>query len=157
MKNINSSDGLAEDLIRSFIQLAVAEQHIKTLIEKRVSELENGIINTQDTEELNKNFEATKDLRTDLEVYAEARRADMRFLYELYGGRGNKEMWCLVKHGAVAMYTAFEAYQASEMDEELLDMALNKNRLFIKALSRFLGVSVTECAACFADILKGGR
>ena len=44
MKNIHSSDGMAEDLIRSFTQIANAELHVKTLLEKRISELENGMV-----------------------------------------------------------------------------------------------------------------
>ena len=28
------------------------------------------------------------------------------------------------------------------------------NKLFVKAMSKFLGVTITECASCFSDILK---
>ena len=51
MKNIHSSDGMAEDLIRSFTQIANAELHVKTLLEKRISELENGMVKENDTED----------------------------------------------------------------------------------------------------------
>lgn len=156
MKNVHSSDGLAEDLIRSFVQMAIAEQHVKTLIEKRVSELENALIDIDDLNEIAKNGEELINLKSDLQCYATLRRADMLYLYKIYGEKGNKEMWCTVKHLAIAMYTAFEAFQASENDEYLLDLALEKNKSFIRALSQFLGVEITECASCFADILKGG-
>lgn len=157
MKNVNSADGLAEDLIRSFVQMAVIEQHIKTLIEKRTSELENGIIDVKDISAITKNGDQIENLRNDLETYASLRRSDMLYLYRLYGEKGNKEMWCIVKHAGIAMYTAFEAYQASDKDEDLLDFAYEKNKLFIKALSEFLGIKITECAACFADMLKEGE
>ena len=62
-----------------------------------------------------------------------------------------------VKHLGMAMYTAFEAYQASDNDPEMLDFALRANQMFIKAVTEFLGVEVTECASCFSDILKTGE
>jgi hypothetical protein len=53
------------------------------------------------------------------------------------------------------MMTLFEAYQASDDDAELLHMAYEANEAFTNAMSRFLGVEITSCAACFADALKG--
>ncbi|MHC5215187.1 hypothetical protein ACYSNR_00860 [Enterococcus sp. LJL128] len=154
MKNKHSTDGIAEDIIRSFVQIASAEMHAKTLLEKRVSELENGFIDfDSDTPQ---QLEKIEDLKEEINTLAELRRSDMLYLFNLYGATGDKEKWCSVKHLGIAMMTAFEAWQASDSDEDLLSAALNKNRLFIKAVSQFLGVEVTECAACFADILKGG-
>lgn len=60
----------------------------------------------------------------------------------------------MVKHASGAMYTMFESWQASERDEELLSMAIQINKMFIKALTCFLGVEITECSSCFSDILK---
>ena len=151
LENKHSTDGMAEDIIRSFVQIAVMEMHTKTLFEKRVSELENGMVNEDD---ITKQLEEIKELESEIHDLADIRRSDMLHLYELYGGVGNKEKWCSVKHLAIAMMTAFEAWQASDNDEYLLMIALKKNRYFIKALSAFLGVEITECAACFADILK---
>ncbi|MEI5994032.1 hypothetical protein [Candidatus Enterococcus mansonii] len=155
MENKHSTDGIAEDLIRSFVQVASAEMHTKTLLEKRVSELENGLIDLETALEMQ--LQKITDMKEEITVLAELRRADMLYLFELYGSRGDKEKWCTVKHLAIAMMTAFEAWQASENDEALLSTALTKNKLFIKALTQFLGVEVTECAACFADIIKGGQ
>ena len=39
----------------------------------------------------------------------------------------------------------------------MLDFALRANQMFIKAVTEFLGVEVTECASCFSDILKTGE
>jgi len=155
MENKHSTDGIAEDLIRSFVQITSAELHAKTLLEKRVSELENGLIDLET--ELESQLQKITECKEEIIILAEIRRADMLYLFELYGSCGDKEKWCTVKHLASAMMTAFEAWQASASDEALLSAALTKNKLFIKALTQFLGVEVTECAACFADIIKGGE
>ena len=39
MENKHSSDGIAEDLIRSFVQMASVELHTKTLIQKGYQKL----------------------------------------------------------------------------------------------------------------------
>lgn len=151
MENKHSSDGIAEDLIRSFVQMASVELHTKTLIEKRISEIENGMVNEED---IPKQLEVIQGLKDDIEEQANTRRSIMLYLYNLYGQKGNKEYWCMVKHLSMAMYTMFESWQASDRDEELLDMAIQINKMFIKALTCFLGVEITECSACFGDILK---
>jgi len=157
MQNVHSTDGLAEDLIRSFVQIAVMEMHSKTLLEKRVSEMENGLIDVEKPEVLKEQLSKIGDLKEGIAELAQLRRGDMLYLFNLYGAKGDKEKWCSVKHLGIAMMCAFEVWQASDKDEELLTMALGKNRLFIKVLSQFLGVDVTECASCFADILKGEK
>jgi len=151
MENKHATDGIAEDIIRSFVQIAVLEMHVKTLLEKRVSELENGLVVADNIEG---HLEVIDELEVDIHELAELRRGDMLYLYELYGNVGDKEQWCSVKHGAIAMMCAFEAWQGSDHDPFLLSAALKKNQYFIKVLSTFLGVEITECAACFADILK---
>ena len=151
MENKHATDGIAEDIIRSFVQIAVLEMHTKTLLEKRVSELEHGMV---DEDKIDEQLEVISELEIEIHELAEVRRGDMLYLYEMYGSVGNKEKWCSVKHLGIAMMTAFEAWQASDNDPFLLSTALKKNRYFIRAMSEFLGVEITECAACFADILK---
>lgn len=151
--NINSSDGIAEDLIRAFVQVGCAELHAKTLLEKANAELENGLIDIYDTAKVQKQTEKITYITEEIDNLAELRRSLMLRLFEMYDG--DKSWWCMVKHLGIGAYTLFEAYQASDNDSELLDMALAANRRFISALTQFLGLEITECAACFADALKG--
>lgn len=157
MFNQHSSDGIAEDLIRSFVQVAAAELHAKTILEKRVSELENGLIDTTNVDVVNAHLDKIELAKNDLVDLAECRRDDMRYLYTLFEEMGDKEQWCTVKHLSMAMITAFEVWQASDEDEVLLNIALKKNKLFVKSISRFIGVELTDCASCLSDMLKGAK
>lgn len=151
--NQNSSDGIAEDLIRAFVQVGCAELHAKTLLEKANAELENGIIDIYDPNEVRKQTDKITYITDEIDNLANTRRSIMLRLFNMYDG--DKSWWCMVKHLGVGAYTMFEAYQASENDPDLLDMALAYNERFISAMSQFLGLEITECAACFADALKG--
>jgi len=154
-ENKHSTDAIAEDVIRSFTQLSANELHLKTLIEKRESELQNDLI---DFEKVNYQefIENLGHLSEELEDVTELRREMMLFVYELYDSIGDKERWCNVKHYAGASITAFEAWQAMPKNDKLYDFWQRSNRLFIGSLSRFLGLEMTECASCFADMIKGG-
>lgn len=152
MRNIQS-DGVAEDLIRAFVQVGCAEVHAKTLLEKYNAELENGLIDIE--KDLDSHTEKLNDIIEELTSLAELRRALMKRLFDMYDG--DKDYWCLVKHLGIGAYTLFEAYQASDDDVELYTLALDANKRFIKALTHFLRQEITECAACFADALKGER
>lgn len=154
--NKNSSDGLAEDLIRAFVQIGCAESHTKTLIEKTDAELNNGLIDTNNKDAVEKAINHLNELIEELGSLSELRRDMMRYLQRMYPN-GDKTYWCLVKHLGVGAYTAFEVYQASNDDPELLQMAIEANKRFTKALTHFLGVEITECAACFSDSLKKGE
>lgn len=147
------ADGAAEDIIRAFVQVGCAELHAKTLLEKANAELENGLIDIYDTAKVQKQTEKITYITEEIDNLAELRRSLMLRLFNMYDG--DKTWWCMVKHLGVGAYTLFEAYQASDNDSELLDMALAANRRFISALTQFLGLEITECAACFADALKG--
>lgn len=141
------SDGIAEDLIRSFVQVGCAEVHMKTLIEKTNSELENDMVEVfqAQSEKLNELVEEANNL-------AELRRSIMLRLFNMYDG--DKDYWCVVKHLGIGAFTLFEAYEASEDDPALLELALEANKRFIKAMCRFLGTEIVDCAACFADLMS---
>lgn len=151
--NRNSSDGLAEDLIRAFTQVGCAESHAKTLLEKATAELDNGLIDIENHDVVEKQIEHINDLTDEINELAELRRDMMRYLQKLYPN-GDKNYWCMVKHLSIASMTAFEVYQASDDDPELLNMALEANKRFVKAMTHFLGVEISECASCFSDMLR---
>lgn len=154
MKNPLSTSGIAEDMIRSYIQFGCAEIHAKSLYEKTIAELNNGLIDVEDAEVRNKHLERAEMFKDDINTYASLRRDVMRKLLELFPN-GDKSMWCQAKHLGIAMMTLFEAYQGSDGDVELLHMAYEANEAFTLAMSRFLGVTITSCSACLSDALKG--
>lgn len=147
MENPHSSDGTAEDLIRSFVQFGSAEMHLKTLVEKTLAKIENP--SPDDPDDLMEQLVGYED---QMEEVASLRRKAMLALFELYNG--NKDAWCLVKHLGIGAMQMFEAYQASDNDVELFNLWVESNKAFTKALCVFLGVEITDCAACFADMLK---
>ena len=147
MENPHSSDGIAEDLIRSFVQFGTAEMHLKTLVEKTLAKIENP--SPDDPDDLMEQLVGYED---QMEEVASLRRKAMLTLFEMYNG--NKDAWCLVKHLGIGAMQMFEAYQASDNDVELFNLWVESNKAFTKALCVFLGVEITDCAACFADMLK---
>ena len=148
MKNVHSSDGIAEDMIRSFVQFGAAELHLKTLVEKSEAKLRDGL-----TEDMDGEVSKLLEYQKQLDEVTELRRSMMLTLFEMYDG--DKDAWCLVKHLGMGMITAFEAAQASDFEPKMYELWLKANSQFTKALSEFLGTEITDCAACFADMLKG--
>lgn len=153
MKNKLSEVGYAEDLIRSYVQFGCAEIHAMGLFYKSQAELENGIIDVTDGNILNAQLERCEQYKQDIENYATIRRRVMRKLMEMFDG--NKDMWCQVKHLGIGAMCLFEAYEGSDNDIELLVMAYDANKEFVSAMTRFLGMEMTDCAACLSDMLKG--
>ena len=155
-RNQNSEIGAAEDLLRSIVQMGCAEVHAQTLYYKATSELENGIVDVTDQDAVQKHLEKLEMFREDIDTYAGLRRRMTRSLFDMFDGEDkDKNMWCQIKHLGIASYTAFETYQASEQDPELLLIAYETNRAFVKAVTRFLGVEISDCASCLSDSLKG--
>ena len=154
MKHVtNGVDGIAEDLIRSIVQLSCSELHAKTLYEKYTAELENGLIDTENQEVVDKQIEKIDSALLDLNELAQLRRKAMLQLYGLFDG--NKDYWCQVKHLGAASYCLMECYLASDDDMELLQLAMDANKAFVRAVSQFIGVEITDCAACLSDMLRG--
>ena len=154
MKHVTSGvDGIAEDLLRSIVQLSCGELHAKTLYEKFTAELENGLIDTEDPKVVDDQIDKIDSALADLNEIAQLRRRAMLSLYNLY--EGDKSYWCQVKHLGAAAYTLMECYLASDDDMELLQLTMDANRAFIRAVSQFIGVEITDCAACLSDLLKG--
>ena len=155
MRNEMSTSGIGEDMLRSIIQFGCAELHAKTLYEKTRAELENGIIDCEDETALKAAIDRMEEFRKDVENYSELRRRSMRALMRMF--EGDKDMWCQIKHLGTGAMTMWEAYEASDGDGELLDIAYDANKEFVKAVTRFLGMEITDCAACLSDMLKGDK
>lgn len=154
MENKHASNGMAEELIRSIAQLGAMEYHYKTLVEKTNAELENGLVELETNEALTAQINKLNDYKDDLVQTAELRRKLMLKLYGMFSG--DKDLWCIVKHSLIAEEQIFESWQASDDDAELLDMWLEANKMSNRAVSRFLGSEITDCASCLSDFLKAG-
>ena len=155
-RNLNSEVGSAEDLLRAIVQMGAAEIHAMGLYYKTTAEMENGLINVDDNEVLQKQIEKAEMYREDIETYADLRRRMMSALMEMVGtDEANKDLWCMVKHLGLSMMQTFEAYENSENNLTLLNLAYDANKAFTKAVTRFLGIEISDCAACMSDSLKG--
>lgn len=154
MENKMSTSGIGEDMIRACIQFGCAELHAKTLYEKMRAELDNGIVDVEDKNALDEAIMKMENYRQDVDNYAQLRRRSMKALFDMF--KGDKDLWCQIKHLGTGAMTMFEAYEASDGNGELLDIAYDANKEFIKAATRFLGMEITECASCFGDMLKAG-
>lgn len=155
MENKMSTSGIGEDMIRSVIQFGCAELHAKTLYEKMRASLDNGIVDVEDKAALDRAIGKMEEYRQDVDNYASLRRRAMKALFEMFNG--DKDLWCQIKHLGTGAMTMWEAYEASDGDGELLDIAYDANKEFVKAATRFLGMEITDCAACLTDMLKGGN
>lgn len=153
MRNEFTETGMAEDEIRAFVQFGAAEIHTMNLYYKTTAEMENGLVDVENNEVLQKHLEKAEQYRQDIEMYANLRRSVMRHLFQMF--EGDKDVWCLAKHLGIGAMCTFEAYEASDNDFELLNIAYEANKAFVSAMSRFLGVEITDCAACFSDAMKG--
>lgn len=145
--NKHSTEGALEDLIRSMVQMCCTELHEKTNLERLNADLELDRIELIEFD--NKESELIESLKTITTI----RREQLLLIYNLAGGAGDKTQWCKIKHLAMAMYTAFEAYQAID-DPALYESYLKINKVFIETLTKFMGMEVTQCASCFTDMIK---
>lgn len=153
MKNVHASEGMAEDMIRAIVQYGAAENHIKTMIEKTEAELKF-IDPSKEQEIIGKSLGKINELKELLADVTNVRRDMMLQLFEKFDG--DKDYWCLVKHLGVGAYEAFESYMASNKEDwKLYENFIKANSAFVRAMSGFLGTEITDCAACFSDMLKG--
>ena len=97
MKNVDSETGMAEDMLRSIVQLGATEMHYQTLYNKSVAQLENGLIEVEKDEVREKQLDKINRYREEINDVADVRRKMMRKLFSLFDG-GNKDAWCLIKH-----------------------------------------------------------
>ncbi len=155
-KNPYSESSQAEDLIRALVQMGCAEVHAMTLYFKATAELDNGLVDVTDADVVQKQVEKIEMFREDIQTYADLRRRMTKALFDLFDNdEKDKLLWCQIKHLGLSAYQTMETYQASDDNPELLMLAYESNKAFTKAISRFVGVEVTECASCLGDALKG--
>ena len=154
--NKSSEVGAGEDLLRAVVQMGAAEIHAMGLYFKTTAEMENGLVNIDDPEVLQKQIDKAEMYREDIETYATLRRQMTTALKDMVGTEeANKDMWCMVKHLGLSMMQCFEAYENSDNNLELLNLAYEANKAFTKAVTRFLGIEITDCASCLSDSMKG--
>lgn len=155
-KNKNSEVGASEDLLRAIVQMGAAEIHAMGLYYKATAEMDNGLIDVENVEVLEKHLEKVEQYKEDIAAYADLRRQMTNALADMVGtDERNKDMWCMVKHLGLSMMQTFEAYENSDDNPVLLNLAYDANKAFTKAVTRFLGIEITDCAACLSDSLKG--
>lgn len=155
-RNKESEVGSAEDLLRAVVQMGAAEIHAMGLYYKTVAEMENGLVDVDDNEVVQKYLARAEMYREDIETCAVLRRQMTTALKDMVGTEeANKDMWCMVKHLGLSMMQCFEAYENSDNNLALLNLAYEANKAFTKAVTRFLGVEISDCAACFSDAMKG--
>lgn len=154
--NSNSEVGAGEDLLRAIVQMGAAEIHAMGLYYKTTAEMENGLVDIDDPEVLQKQIDKAEQYREDVETYATLRRQMTTALQEMVGTEdANKDMWCMVKHLGLSMMQCFEAYENSDNNLTLLNLAYETNKAFTLAVTRFLGIEIGDCAACLSDAMKG--
>lgn len=155
-RNKNSEVGSAEDLLRAIVQMGAAEIHAMGLYYKTTAEMENGLVDIDDNEVLQKYLDKANMYLEDIETYAVLRRRMTTALKEMVGTENaDKDLWCMVKHLGLSMMQCFEAYENSDNNLELLNLAYEANKAFTKAVTRFLGIEITNCASCLSDSMKG--
>ena len=155
-RNKNSEVGAGEDLLRAIVQMGAAEIHAMGLYYKTTAEMENGLVDIDDNEVLQKYLDKANMYLEDIETYAVLRRRMTTALKDMVGTENaDKDLWCMVKHLGLSMMQCFEAYENSDNNLELLNLAYEANKAFTKAVTRFLGIEVTECSSCLSDSLKG--
>lgn len=153
-KNVESSSGIGEDLIRAIQQMCCSELHLITLYEKTVAELENGLVDIDKQDVRDAHIAKMEQYREDIIEATQIRRQMMSKLFDMFDG-GDRDVWCMFKHLASSSYCAWECYLASDDDPDLLVIALDTNKLFTRFTTQFLGMEITSCASCLSDALRG--
>ena len=155
-RNRDSEIGAGEDLLRAIVQMGAAEIHAMGLYYKTIAEMENGLIDVEDNEVLQRHIDKSNMYIEDIETNAVLRRQMNTALKNMVGtDKADKDLWCMVKHLGLSMMQCFEAYENSDNNLELLNLAYEANKAFTKAVTRFLGIEISSCSACLSDALKG--
>lgn len=150
--NKQSSVGLTEELLTNLINTVALEYHFRITVEKYYSLLYvKGTSDEDVRSSLTKKLQFAKET---LERTTEQRRSVMRALQSLSTEDANPDLWCSLKHAAVQMITAFEAWQVDMNNVEVEEIYHSAVELFNVVVAGFLGFYPQPCSACFADSIR---
>lgn len=150
--NKQSSVGLTEELLTNLINTVALEYHFRITVEKYYSLLYvKGTSDEDVRSSLTKKLQFAKET---LERTTEQRRSVMRALQSLSTEDANHDLWCSLKHAAVQMITAFEAWQVDMNNVEVEEIYHSAVELFNVVVAGFLGFYPQPCSACFADSIR---
>lgn len=150
--NYQSSIGLTEELITNLLNQSALECHLRITYEKYYSLL--NVKNIEDVGERSYYGQKLEITRKLLEQATENRREVMRVIQSLGTDESNPDYWCTLKHAAIVMNTAFEAWQV-DLNNAAVEQYYHKTvAQFNLIISEFLGYVPQACSACLADSMQ---
>lgn len=155
--NKQSSIGVLEELWTNLMNQLAIEYHLKILRDKYISQLENDLLETPQEQE--RASELLNYIQYDALIkVTETRREAQRKMLQIAEDSKqpvNNDLWCIVKHSAIAEITAFEALQATNFEDlALLEIYSKTKKSTNEFVSLWLGGDIISCAACLADRMK---
>lgn len=150
--NYQSSIGLTEELLTNLLNQSALECHLRITYEKYYSLL--NVKNIEDEGERGYYGTKLETTRKLLEQATENRREVMRVIQSLGTDENNPDYWCTLKHAAIVMNTAFEAWQV-DLNNDTVEQYYHKTvEQFNLIISEFLGYIPQACSACLADSMQ---
>lgn len=150
--NYQSSIGMTEELITNLLNQSALECHLRITYEKYYSLL--NVKNIEDEGERGYYGQKLETTRKLLEQATENRREAMRVIQSLGTDENNPDYWCALKHAAIVMNTAFEAWQV-DLNNDSVEQYYHKTvEQFNLIISEFLGYVPQACSACLADSMQ---
>jgi len=149
--NLHTSSGVAEDLIRGLQNLVALEAHYLTDLLKYQSQIDQNLVDGDEIMSTIESIEFSQEMLTNITML---RRAEMKRLKSMFKDEeGDDSYWCSVKHLLGVTMFLTEVWQGTNDDDDF-DAMVKANELLIYTMTKFLGVEITSCAACFSDMLK---
>lgn len=150
--NKKSSIGLAEELIGALTNQTAEEQHLKVMLDDTDARIKNGLYDTD--EELANLIEKHDRLHEYIRTATDTRRRTLAYLYDLGTKEQDQKFWCTVKHKIASTGMLFEAMQAADMEDDILEeLYFDSKEQLNLYITEFLGLTITACSTCVADSL----
>lgn len=150
--NHQSSVGLTEEALTNLINAVAVEYHLRLTLEKYYSLLY--VKQVEDEKErafLSRKLDSARKI---LEIATDNRRELMRIIQGLGTSDANPNYWCILKHNAEQMITAFEMWQVDLNNEQVEHYYHKTVEQFNLVVSEFLGFIPQPCSACLADSME---